>query len=188
MPTQEENSYIAELEAARLEESLNEQEEDDQAPAKKSGSLAGSLQSKSSQAKKKFNAAAKAVATGQYAVWQAMWEFLVPTFGLSLFLIYVPLSSWIFKKTFPESVSQYLPEPGEDGTLFAPPPTPGTENFLTPLYGLINKIAMLGLPMILAFIVMFLILMIVLPPLLILETARAILGPLGERIYHLLMG
>lgn len=202
MPTQEENSYAAELEAARLEESLN----DENRQTGEFGPLANAIKNQGAQAigtalggpavgqlaktaASQITSVSKAVATGQYAVWQAMWDFLVPSFGLSLFLVFVPLFSWIFKKTFPKSVADKLPEPGEDGMIgFVPPPTPGTAKFVTPLYGMVNKITMLGLALILILILMIFLMMIIIPPFLMYQTARTIFGPLGEIVSRIFGG
>ncbi len=182
---EEENSYSAALEKSRLEESLRDEEPTEVGSEKQgaSKSLFGRITSGAEKAGRKFDAAAKAVASGQYAVWQAMWDLLAPTFGLSLFLIYVPIFSWIFKKTFPKSVSDKLPEPGEDGLLgFVPPPDPATAKFVMPFYGIVNKIVMLSLASILTLILLLLFLIIIIPPLLMIEATRSMLGPVGEAL------
>lgn len=174
-----ENNYQAQLEKSRLQESLAEEE---------NAGFLEALGGKAKKAGKNFSTAAKGVASGQYAVWQTIWDFLAPTFGLSLFLIYVPIFSWLAKKTFPESIARMLPEPGEDGMLgFVPPPAPGVSGVITPLYGLVNKIAMGVLFMILTPIILLLLVVTIAPIVFAIDAFSQVLGPLGE-IFNNLFG
>lgn len=174
-----ENNYSAELEASRLQESLAEEE---------NAGFLEELGGKAKKARKSFSTAAKGVASGQYAIWQAIWDFLAPTFGLSLLLIYVPIFSWLAKKTFPESIARMLPEPGEDGMLgFVPPPPPGAGGAIRPLYGLVNKIAMGVLFMILTPIILLLFVITIAPIVFAVDAFARVLGPLGE-IFNNLFG
>lgn len=208
MPTQEENSYMAKLERAMLDETLKgEADEDEDSPqmgraanvlknraaeaigTALGGKSGGEAAKKAASELKSFAQVARAVAAGQYVVWQAIWDLLVPSFGLSLFLVFVPIFSWISKNTFPQSISSALPEPGMDGMVgIVPPPDPKTAKFVLPLYGMVNKITMLGLAFILILVLMIGLLMIIIPPFLMYRTASAIFGPLGEMLSRIFGG
>lgn len=179
--TTAENDYQAALEETRLEESLIDLPEEDLGE-KQSGnkSILSRVGSRAKKAGGAFDAAKKAVATGQYAVWQAMWDALVPSFGLSLLLVYVPIFSWLAKKTFPDA-AQKLPDPGEDGMIgFVPPPDPATAKFVKPFYGMVNMITMFSLALLLTPILLIIFIAILAPPVLALHVLRTVLGPVGE--------
>lgn len=181
--TTAENDYQVALEEARLEESLIDHPEDGEGEKKdKKGSILGRIGGRAKAAGGAFDAAKKAVATGQYAVWQAMWDALVPSFGLSLLLVYVPIFSWLAKKTFPDA-AQKLPDPGEDGMIgFVPPPDPATAKFVKPFYGMVNMITMFSLALLLTPVLLILFIAILAPPVLALHALRTVLGPVGEML------
>lgn len=172
--TSAENDYQVALEEARLEESLIDHPEDGEGEREdRKGSILGRISGRAKAAGGAFDAAKKAVATGQYAVWQAMWDALVPSFGLSLFLVYVPIFSWLCN----------LLDPGDDGMVgFVPPPDPATAKFVKPLYGMVNKITMLTLAMLLTPVLLVLFIAILAPPVLALHALRTVLGPVGEML------
>ncbi|MBI2098964.1 hypothetical protein HYT45_00950 [Candidatus Uhrbacteria bacterium] len=181
-----ENDYAARLEQSRLEESLADppdQEDSGEAAQEKesAGGILERLGKKTQKTGKTLDAAAKAVATGQYAVWQIIWDAFAPTFGLSLLLIYVLIFSWLGKKFFPEAIAGKLPEPGEDGLLgIVPPPPPNVAKFVTPFYGLVNKLAMGVLFMILTPILLILFIAPFAPLIFAYQFGSTVLGPLGE--------
>lgn len=184
MATVAENDYQTKLERTKLEESLQEE-----SAAEATAGRISAVSSKTGNAGASFSVAAKAVASGQYAVWQAIWDFFAPTFGLSLLLIYVPIFSWLAKKTFPDAIAKKLPEPGEDGMLgFVPPPTPQMSKLVTPLYGLVNKITMGVLFMIVTPILLLLLLIAIAPIALALRGISQMLGPIGQILSNLFGG
>lgn len=183
MITTAENDYQAALEEARLTESLVNQSEENLGERKdKSGSILSRIGGRAKKAGTAFDATKKAVATGQYAIWQAMWDALIPSLGLSLLLVYIPIFSWLAKKTFPDA-AQKLPDPGEDGMIgFVPPPDPATAKFVKPFYGLVNMITMFSLALLLTPVLLIIFIAILAPPIIALHALRTVFGPIGDML------
>ncbi len=182
-----EDDYQSRLEQTRLEESLIEEQteaeeaQEEMAPDKAGKDLGIFGKIKKAGKSGTDTMASQGFARGQYVLWQSMWDLCVETFGLSLFLVYVLIFSWLTKKFGPSELANKLPAPGEDGMLgFVPPPDPKTAKYVAPFYGIVNMITMFSIALILSLILLIVFAAVLVPPLFALRLLQSVLGPLGQ--------